>query len=54
VIVAFDGRALPRGEALDRIRTSLPDLPCDKATAVTLIRDGKRLETKAVWESGQP
>ncbi len=50
VIVKFDGKKLPRGSALDKVKLWMQDIPFGRPCKIHVLRNREEVELKAVWE----
>jgi hypothetical protein len=50
IIVKFDGKKLPRGSALDKLKLWMQDIPFGRPTKITVLRNKEEVELKTVWE----
>jgi hypothetical protein len=50
IIVKFDGKKLPRGSAMDKIKLWMQDVPFGRPAKIVVLRNKEEVELKAVWE----
>lgn len=50
IIVRFDGKKLPRGSAMDKLKLWMQDIPFGRPTKIVILRNKEEVELKAVWE----
>lgn len=49
VIVRFNGKKLPRRDAMNRLRVHMQEVPYGRAVKVVVLREGKELEVSCTW-----
>jgi len=50
ILVKFDGKRLPRHDAMNRLRVWMQDVPYGRAVKVIVLRAGKEVECSCKWE----
>jgi hypothetical protein len=50
VLIKFNGRRFPKGDAMNRLRVWMQDVPAGRPTKVVVLRDGKPVELTCTWE----
>jgi hypothetical protein len=49
VMVKFNGKKLPRRDAMNRLRVYMQEAPAGRSVKVVVLRDGKELEVACTW-----
>jgi hypothetical protein len=53
VIVRFNGKRLPRRDAMNRLRVFMQDVPTGRPVKVAVLREGKEIEFACTWDAAR-